>query len=62
MEEIGAALVEILFEHGLGLIESVLERWGWAPADKPHFIRLGLSDRRWEACLDGSTARASRAA
>lgn len=46
VEEIGAALVEILFECGIDLIETVLERCDLNfPEDKEHFIRLGLSGR-----------------
>jgi hypothetical protein len=44
--ELAAAFVELLFQHGLDLIETVLERCDFGfPADKEHFIRLRLSDR-----------------
>jgi len=46
-------------------VETVFESFDYiAPAEKEHFIRLGLSDRQWEPSLahsfEGSTARASR--
>ena len=37
-------LIEFLFEYGLDLVEYVLEHCDYAPADKEHLIRLGLSD------------------
>jgi hypothetical protein len=39
------AMVEFVFEYGLDVVEYVLDKWGYAPPDKEHFIRLGLSDR-----------------
>jgi len=58
--ELGLGLVELLFEHGLDIVECVLERWGYAPAGKEHFIRLGLSDEPVQGPLREHTAAPCR--
>jgi hypothetical protein len=58
MGELAFGVVELLFEHGLDIVESVLERFGpdFPPA-KEHFIRLGPLDRPVSALSKGAPPR-----